>query len=233
MSEDIESLRRDVESLKRWVAARRRWSAVKYAAYVILIVGAAYYVWQEYQAFQQLEIGCASPRECFRGVEAISPTIYRLRLELLSTNPTSVTLELEDLQAQVFINGYYVGEIYEPALKVPPGEKTHRLTIDVDVRKLPLIALQTIADNGTLEVRVEGRVTVPLKPFGLLTWRRITIPLEDVIPPQKIKVLDETRSAAASLMRSLIASERIEKLIERLCQIQLLKPRLEELCIEG
>ncbi|RLF24578.1 MAG: hypothetical protein DRN15_02690 [Thermoprotei archaeon] len=210
-------------------------SILKYCVYIVIIIGVIIYIWWVYQAATSIKIEDVM----VTGFEPLSPFRYRVEVEVVFNNPTGTAIEAEFLIYQVYIYSYYIGEGFKPRLVIKPGMSSERFTYELDIRYLPWIMQRTIAEEGVINVTVTGWVTVPLKAFGIFTWREVRMPYKI---SRKVNVTEATRNALLTSLRGISPEEilsrmrdlesKISKLLEEISRLKgsLIDPkRIEDL----
>jgi len=218
-----ETLWYEVERIKGWIRRRRLLSIIKYTIYVLLIVGVILHLYYVYEASQSLQV------TMYRAptFERAGFMTYRITVYPNILNPSDVTFEAKNLYVKVFVNGYYVGEIFKPYLEIKPGDNQETFTFQLDLRDLPQIVKETLAADGTLTISFSGLVTIPLKAFGIIPWQEITIPL-DILPEQEFQISEED----SSLLSKLDLVKYLEEVNALKDDIKSLKKRIDALKIE-
>jgi len=214
MSDD--ALWYEIEGIKKWIRRRRVLSTVKYTIYACLIIGIIVYFFLLYNAAQSIHVVMyRSPNFERMGLMAYRVTVYPNIM-----NPTNTAFEIKNLYVKVFINDYYVSELYKPYIKVNPGQNLETFTFSLNIRDLPEIVRELVAQDGIIRIKFSGIATIPLKAFGIIPWHELTIPL-DILPEQKFQVSSEdismlSRLEAADLTQYLLELGSIESDIESL-----------------
>jgi hypothetical protein len=216
MSDD--ALWYEIEGIKKWIRRRRVLSTVKYTIYACLIIGIIVYFFLLYNAAQSIHVVMyRSPNFERMGLMAYRVTVYPNIM-----NPTNTAFEIKNLYVKVFINDYYVSELYKPYIKVNPGQNLETFTFSLNLRDLPEIIKETVSQDGILRIRFSGIATIPLKAFGIIPWHELTIPL-DILPEQKFQIsledIGSLRISDIQVKYSNIESE-INRLRSRITDIE-------------
>jgi len=190
------SLWYDVEQIKKWIRRRKILSAIKYTLYAILIVGIIIYLISIYDAAQSIEVTMyRSP-----SLERMGFMAYRITAYPNIVNPTGTSFEAKNVYVKIFVNGYYVSEIFKPYLRINPGNNLEKISFELNLRDLPEIVKEVASNEGVIKVKFEGIATIPLKAFGIIPWHEVTVPLE-LLPEQEFQLSSEDTSFLSKLTR--------------------------------
>ena len=126
-----------------------------------------------YDAASKLEI----KDKAIDGMDYDGGTRFRLRFVIHLRNPTSTAIEVKTITYAVYVEDVYVGEGRKDSLTIPPGTTRHELEFVFDAASVPGLTPK-ILGKSVLGVEVKGKVTVPVKAFGLLEYTSLTLPYD-------------------------------------------------------
>lgn len=142
---------------------------IKMGIYLIIVVGILVYLYGLYQAGTNLKIEDVK----IRTVEIIPPTSLRFKVNVDFNNPANQEIDVSSLMYKVYLEDKYIGEGYKFQLSIPHNFSTSILEFEFDVKDTVVGAVKA-GDNANITVK--GQVNVPIKVFGLFTYKTVTVP---------------------------------------------------------
>jgi len=165
-------------------------STLRLIVYLIVIVGAALYLYGLYESRGEwrYEIGGA-PRVSF-----VSPTVVSIEVPLRIYNPAGdVSAKL--VYYQVYLNNVRVGDGLIPYLTLPHGWSNRTFKVTVDILDLGCGGVDALL-KGKATVKVSGYAMVDIKTFGGLTWKTITVPFNTTAREARVPPVPEESKPA-------------------------------------
>lgn len=144
--------------------------ALMVGIWVFILVGVGVYLYGMYQAGTSLKVEDVN----IKSLDAMPPTSARIKAEVHFFNPTDNAIYVKNLLYRTYIEGKYVGEGYKIELPITPGKSKESFDYEFDMRDV----FSAIKPKDMINITVRGKVDVPLKVFGLFTWKTITVPYQ-------------------------------------------------------
>ncbi len=150
---------------------------VKLAISIILLVGVVIYGVMLYDAYNKISVGDVK-------VVDLHPTsldlrTWEIKFRIYINNTADMNVEVTKITYKVYINGTYIGEGEKTSLVIEAHtNKYYQFSLEFDAVQLGITTLLT--SKGTKEVKVNGKVTIPLKPFNLFTLQQVSFDYEKI-----------------------------------------------------
>ena len=144
---------------------------IRLAISITILIGTVVYGFMLYDAANKVKIDKVQ-------VVYLQPTSIDLRTWKITfreyiNSTADIDIEITKITYKVYINGTYIGEGEKTDITIPAHtNQYHQFTLEFDAIKLGIQTLLTT--TKTKEVTVKGKITIPLKPFNLLTIQQIT-----------------------------------------------------------
>ncbi|MDG6220127.1 MAG: hypothetical protein QCI38_01600 [Candidatus Thermoplasmatota archaeon] len=171
-SEELDETKKELGRLKKVVGRMRLITWIKLGITLFIIIGMIVYVLGVYGAASSLalEDQYISEVKSAGGLNQYEATVV-----LVMSNPTSTPIEIEFLSYSAYIEEDFIGSGYKQDFIIAPGlhELDFSLTFDLSSLSDPT---QTLFFEGEADLKVEGKVTVPVKVFDLFKYTEITLP---------------------------------------------------------
>jgi len=106
------------------------------------------------------------------------PSTIEIGFDVIISNPTPYTLDLERMTYTVFLQGTQFTEGFKHDILIPPNSTTPvRIDIEIDLLKTASIVVDAVK-RGVVEYKIVGVVDVPIKLFGFIKVFTLSLPYE-------------------------------------------------------
>jgi LEA14-like dessication related protein len=140
---------------------------------LVILLGVGLHLGLVYHAASSLEL----VDERLDSVVPVSADTYEVSFTLTLDNPTSISVEVDHISYDVYVEDDFAGAGERSGFSLDPGKEELSLSLTFSGQNLSGPALTLLTQGGAM-VTIKGDVTIPAKFLGLFTWRHLTLPYE-------------------------------------------------------
>ncbi len=140
---------------------------------LVILLGVGLHLGLVYHAASSLEL----VDKRLDSVVPVSADTYEVSFTLTLDNPTSISVEVDHISYDIYIEDDFAGAGQKSGFSIDPGSEELSLSLTISGQDLSG-PTRTLLTQGGAMVTIKGEVTIPAKFLGLFTWRHLTLPYE-------------------------------------------------------